>query len=540
MIGVVANSSERAVVREFFELFKTPWEFYQAQRKYDVILCAGVGDFDEYTAPLILIYSGRKLPCDLTESVQIADHGNDACTVPYSGFPVPIYGDYLSFRDSTGALPVQESPMTTIYRRKSRGSEVVRIGYDLFAEIRTLLTAGQPVVNAAIPTLDLHIALLRDLIVTSGVPLVEIPPVPDGYRFLACLTHDVDHPMIRRHKFDHTMFGFLYRAILGSLVDVFQGRMPWRMLWTNWAAALKLPLVHLGLAKDYWSDIDRYVALEGGARSSFFVIPFEGRQGRGKQGTAPSARAARYGAADISGQIRNLISAGCEIGLHGIDSWLDSSAARDELEEIRRITGRQEIGVRMHWLYFDEQSPAKLERGGAEYDSTIGYNQTVGYRAGTTQVYKPLSATRLLELPLHIMDTALFFPGHLHLSFREAREKVDGLVANAAQFGGVVTVNWHDRSLAPERLWDGVYVDLVDELKRQGVWFATAAQTVAWFRKRRLSVFENISWESGAMLAQTAVEGGNDLPDLQLRVYNVPQTHQRLGQSIPSERLTSV
>ena len=73
---------------------------------------------------------------------------------------------------------------------------MARIGYDLFAEVQTLLTVGQTKINAGIPTLDLHIALLRDLIVASGVPLVEIPPVPDGFRFIACLTHDVDHPSI--------------------------------------------------------------------------------------------------------------------------------------------------------------------------------------------------------------------------------------------------------------------------------------------------------------------------------------------------------
>ncbi len=104
------------------------------------------------------------------------------------------------------------------------------------------------------------------------------------------------------------------------------------------------------------------------------------------------------------------MAAGCEVGLHGIDAWLDSSKGREELEEIRSLTGNSEIGVRMHWLYYDQQSPVALEKAGAAYDSTIGYNETVGYRAGTTQVYKPLEANRLLELPLHVMDTALFYP----------------------------------------------------------------------------------------------------------------------------------
>jgi hypothetical protein len=36
MIGVIADPAEHGVVREFFELFKTPWEFYRRDRQYDV------------------------------------------------------------------------------------------------------------------------------------------------------------------------------------------------------------------------------------------------------------------------------------------------------------------------------------------------------------------------------------------------------------------------------------------------------------------------------------------------------------------------
>ena len=38
MLGVVADSAEQHVVQEFFELFKTPWEFYRADRQYEVLL----------------------------------------------------------------------------------------------------------------------------------------------------------------------------------------------------------------------------------------------------------------------------------------------------------------------------------------------------------------------------------------------------------------------------------------------------------------------------------------------------------------------
>src|SRR6185436_8281772 len=126
----------------------------------------------------------------------------------------------------------------------------------------------------------------------------------------------------------------------------------------------------------------------------------------------------------------------------------------------------------------------------ADYDSTVGYNETVGYRAGTGQVYKPLQTTRLLELPLHIMDTALFYPSRLSLGPAEDRELVAGIVDNARKFGGCVTVNWHDRSIAPERCWGEFYAELVDELYSKGAWLATAAEAVSWFRNRRAAKFE--------------------------------------------------
>ncbi len=202
---------------------------------------------------------------------------------------------------------------------------------------------------------------------------------------------------------------------------------------------------------------------------------------------------------------------------------MDSSEGREELEEIRRLTGVAEIGVRMHWLYYDQQSPATLEKAGAAYDSTIGYNETVGYRAGTTQAYKPLEATRLLELPLHVMDTALFYPAHLGLSPRQAKTLIGRMADNAVQFGGCLTINWHDRSIAPERLWDDNYRDLVQELKSRGAWFATAGQAIAWFRKRRSVVFETDCIEPELVRARIAHDHCDNLPGLRLRIHKTRQ-----------------
>jgi hypothetical protein len=520
MIGVIADPADHDVVREFFELFKTPWEFYRRHRRYEVLLCAGDGRFHG-TAKLVLCYADRKTDLDDEYKIPVGRQRTHPCILLWQGNRIPIYGETITFtQDAHGLVTNEDSQECAAYLDQPRETMVVRIGYNLFGEVRRLLTVGQPPANANIPALELHIAFLREIITGCGVPLVEIPPVPNGYRFIACLTHDIDHPSLRQHKWDHTMFGFLSRAIFGSLRNLICGRISVQGLATNWVAALKLPLVHMGLAKDFWRVFaDRYQELEGDLSSTFFVTPFKNYPGKTRRGPAPMFRASRYEAKDIADTIRKLMIAGCEVGLHGIDAWLDSSKGREELEEIRSLTGVSEIGVRMHWLYYDHQSPKALENAGAAYDSTVGYNETVGYRAGTTQVYKPLDASQLLELPLHVMDTALFYPSYLQLSPRQARALLGKMADNAVHFGGTLTINWHDRSIAPERLWGGYYRDLIQELKNRGAWFSTAGQAISWFRKRRSAAFETDSIEPGTVRAKVAVERGDSLPGLRLRIH---------------------
>jgi peptidoglycan/xylan/chitin deacetylase (PgdA/CDA1 family) len=514
MIGVIANQSDVAVVQEFFELFKTSWEFYQVGKRYEVLLCAG-----DYVVPTLgaersVVYSGRPIALD-------AEHGSEVISarsgrmLSYQGHSLPVYGDCLTFRNGNDTLRDDEHcPAMLVHT--AGGASYTRLGYDLFHEIRILLNEGQPASNAAIPTLELHIALLRELIASSGATFTEVPPIPDGYRFIACLTHDVDHASMRKHGIDHTTLGFAYRAVFGSIGRLAGGELTLRDLAGNWAAAVKLPLVLIGLARDPWAAFPRYCELETGAPSTFFIIPFKHSPGHTEHGTAPSIRAAAYGAADVGLQVRQLTSAGCEVGLHGIDAWIAEDSARAEFAQIRRLTGKRSLGVRMHWLYFGERSVKALEEAGADYDSTSGYNEAVGYRSGTTQAYRPLGATRLLELPLHIMDTALFFPDRMNLSPREALDRVREITAHALEFGGVVTVNWHDRSIGPERCWDAFYVELIQELRNRGAWFATASQTVAWFRKRRAAVLED-----GRLRPSANSELDDRLPALQLLHHSV-------------------
>ena len=515
MIGVVAHETARAVIREFFELFKTPWEFCRPGIAYDVLLCSG-SEFIDNSAQLVVVYGSGHNAIDTEAGIERTAH-RQSTVVSYQSDRFPIHGSYATLAGPGKAVLQTEGGETIGLELPSTGSRLVRFGFDLFAEVELLLGQGQPVQHARIPTLDLHIALLRDLIVSHSISLCEIPPVPAGYNFIVCLTHDVDHCKIKNHRWDHTVFGFLYRATIGSLFALCTGRKSLSQMVANWKAAFSLPFVYLGLTPDFWKTFRRYRELEDGSPSTFFVIPRRNDPGVGAKGLAPSRRAAHYSLEEIGGELQTLLSEGCEVGVHGIDAWCDAPKGRLEREAIQSATCKPEIGVRMHWLYFNKESPALLETAGFSYDSTVGYNQTVGYRAGTTQVFRPLGADRLFELPMHVMDTALFFPDYMNLKPSQARVILDDMVANCVRFGGVLTVNWHDRSIAPERLWDQTYRELLDGLRRQGAWFATAGQAVSWFRKRRSAQFETAD---GGLINPALDESDDELPALELRRHN--------------------
>jgi hypothetical protein len=84
----------------------------------------------------------------------------------------------------------------------------------------------------------------------------------------------------------------------------------------------------------------------------------------------------------------------------------------------------------------------------------------------------------------------------------------------------VLTVNWHDRSIAPERLWNDAYITLLEDLEVRHPWFATANQAVSWFRKRRTAAIESATFAGDSVCVKVSLNQNDDnLPGLKVRVY---------------------
>jgi len=519
MIGVICNPEQRPVAEEFFQLFKTPWEFYRPGEAYDVILTTAARP-PEGDAKLVLIFGSEVKSCDRTADLEPRLHERGTLLNSKAG-QFPLYGEALLF--APGQHPVvcstAESDILGVEIR-SGNRTLVRLGYDLFHEIEFLLATGQSLEHASVPTLELHIALLREIIVGAGIPILEIAPSPAGYDFAVCLTHDIDFVGIRRHKFDHTMWGFLYRSTVGAIRDVVARKLSLGGLWKRWKAAATLPLIHLGWAEDFWMPFEWYMKLEKDLSATWYFIPFKGRAGEKVSVSHAERRACAYDITDIPEWIQRLKAEGCEIGVHGIDAWHSVEKGREERQQIAKTTGDAAPGIRMHWLLRDEETCAVLEKAGFAYDSTNGYNEVPGYRAGTSQVFRPLNARELLELPMHIQDGALFFQKRAGLSEPEAWERCQSFIANSRRFGGVLTLLWHDRSFGPERFWGDFYVRLVERLKTLPVWFATGSQLTSWFRLRRAVKFERLPAAAGNQRVKLCRASHRINPPLRVRVYS--------------------
>jgi hypothetical protein len=267
------------------------------------------------------------------------------------------------------------------------------------------------------------------------------------------------------------MWGFLIRSTVGAIRDFVRRRISVSRLMMIWRAAASLPFVYLGWMEDFWNPFPWYLRVEKGLPATYFLIPFKNRAGDQVPVKHAKRRSTAYDISDLGEWTATLIKEGCEIGVHGIDAWHSVAKGREELERVSVATGKSRIGVRMHWLLRDEHTYRVLEESGYAYDATFGYNETVGYRAGTGQTFRPPGSRTLLELPLHIQDGAMFYPQKLDLSEADAWTLCEALIQNARRFGGVLTVLWHDRSHGPERYWGDFYARLVVRLKSLDAWF---------------------------------------------------------------------
>jgi hypothetical protein len=144
---------------------------------------------------------------------------------------------------------------------------------------------------------------------------------------------------------------------------------------------------------------------------------------------------------------------GVEMGVHpSYETFGSLEKLREEVSQCRSALNEPVIGGRQHYLRWSPQTWLDWERCDLAYDSSVGFAQEVGFRAGTCIPYLPWlfeldRPARLLEIPLLVMDGTLVM--YMKLGVEESVAVIKEMRARCAAVGGVFTLLWHNCSLLP-------------------------------------------------------------------------------------------
>ena len=96
-----------------------------------------------------------------------------------------------------------------------------------------------------------------------------------------------------------------------------------------------------------------------------------------------------------------------------------------------------------------------------EYDSTLGWNDLMGFRSGCASRYRPYDhknrkAFDFFETPQILMDSIIF--GHSYCGFAQKAAIAIELIEKVKRYkNSYISVSWHQRSCSTDYGWNTEY-----------------------------------------------------------------------------------
>lgn len=308
------------------------------------------------------------------------------------------------------------------------------------------------------------------------------PRWPDGRRFAACLTHDIDRittcPWRERLRQCRAMRG---RAGVSQMLRWYGGALMFglrTMVGGNDARPF-----------DFWLEEEG----RHGFHSTFFVLPETLEQPdifdqfyryddlielRGKRMTFGEAT-------------REIVRSGWDVGMHGsYASAYDARILTAEKRRLEAMLGQPVTAVRQHYLRFHIDTTPRVHReAGFQVDSTLGYSHAIGCRAGMAfPFFWP--DLDLLEIPLIIQDVGLLRNAGRDVTLQQLMERAETLIRHIADVGGVVTLGWHTHPESPGAY--PCYRTLLELIAELNGWGCSVSELNAWWRQRRAALYPEV------------------------------------------------
>ncbi|WP_299866614.1 hypothetical protein [uncultured Hoeflea sp.] len=154
------------------------------------------------------------------------------------------------------------------------------------------------------------------------------------------------------------------------------------------------------------------------------------------------------------------------IGLHqSFDAWEEADTMLIEKARLERALGGMVRHCRQHWLHFSwARTWAAQAAAGLELDSTLGFNDRPGFRAGHALTIRPWDEAAGKPLAIDAIPM-VFMDSHFYdYSSGEDADPETAMrhwIKEVQAVGGEITVNWHTHTITDVYGWEAGFESLL-------------------------------------------------------------------------------
>jgi len=341
------------------------------------------------------------------------------------------------------------------------------------------------------PVINLYISALRDWLGEElrrrGYAVEPVPLWKEKREFAVVLSHDVD-----RIRYFSVREGVA--RLLRTAAPALNSRQRLETLIAGLVNTARGAKGLLAATDPFW-NFEIWTELEDrfGFRSTFYVVALGGF-GTVNDVTYRLGDTIRFRGRwmRLSEILQLLQRDGWEIGLHGsILSYRNSSLLNQQKACLESAIGTELKGIRQHYLMFQTPLTWRLQaQAGFRYDSTLGYNKRLGFRAGVGLPFQPYdlqaeTVIPLLELPLVIQDGVVMDEEPAGIDW--ATQRSIRIFEVAKEVGGFAVLLWHP-NVAFEKVYPGwlqVYINLLEWLREHRAFVGTGSEISDWWIHRQ-------------------------------------------------------
>lgn len=169
--------------------------------------------------------------------------------------------------------------------------------------------------------------------------------------------------------------------------------------------------------------------------------------------------------------LRKLIANGIEVGIHpSYFSGEDSELLSQEIKQFSLNTGKAVNLSRQHYLRFNiKTTPRDLYKQGIQFDFTMGFAGSAGYRAGTGLPFYYYDFSneeelKIMAVPFAVMDGAYYVYSKTKLT--DAKKEISEMAGLMKELNGLFITVFHERSFSELHYpgWKKLYIELQDTL----------------------------------------------------------------------------